>query len=84
MTYAIAAQEGNGIHVSNCPCFVTSGNFPGISAKDMWLEIKEVFSLMYFTSFPDDASRLECMSTFMTLRFGYLKKRMILLKYSFM
>ncbi|XP_023530160.1 non-lysosomal glucosylceramidase isoform X1 [Cucurbita pepo subsp. pepo] len=41
VTYAIAAQEGNGIHVSNCPCFVTSGNFPGISAKDMWLEIKE-------------------------------------------
>ncbi|XP_022158766.1 non-lysosomal glucosylceramidase isoform X2 [Momordica charantia] len=41
VTYAIAAQEGNGVHVSNCPCFVTSGNFQGISAKDMWLEIKE-------------------------------------------
>lgn len=49
MTYAIAAQEGNGVHVSDCPCFVTSGNSQGISAKDMWLEMKEVFSLMYFT-----------------------------------
>ncbi|KAL0533325.1 hypothetical protein IC582_030141 [Cucumis melo] len=41
VTYAIAAQEGNGVHVSDCPCFVISGHSQGISAKDMWLEIKE-------------------------------------------
>lgn len=42
VTYAIAAQETDGIHVSKCPCFIISGNSEGITARDMWLEIKEV------------------------------------------
>ena len=42
LTYAIAAEEKDGVHVSECPCFLTSGNSPGLTAKDMWNEIKEV------------------------------------------
>ncbi|KAL6964480.1 glucosylceramidase, partial [Sarracenia purpurea var. burkii] len=42
ITFAIAAEETNGVHVSKCPCFVIDGNSQGISAKDMWHEIKEV------------------------------------------
>ncbi|KAK0589793.1 hypothetical protein LWI29_018592 [Acer saccharum] len=41
VTFAIAAQETDGVHVSECPCFVISGNSDGITAKDMWHEIKE-------------------------------------------
>ncbi|XP_041011954.1 non-lysosomal glucosylceramidase isoform X1 [Juglans microcarpa x Juglans regia] len=41
VTFAIAAEETDGVHVSECPCFVISGNSQGISAKDMWQEIKE-------------------------------------------
>uniref|UniRef100_A0A2P2LND9 Non-lysosomal glucosylceramidase n=1 Tax=Rhizophora mucronata TaxID=61149 RepID=A0A2P2LND9_RHIMU len=41
VTFAIAAQETHGIHVSKCPCFVISGNSQGITARDMWNEIKE-------------------------------------------
>ncbi|XP_059447345.1 uncharacterized protein LOC132178805 isoform X2 [Corylus avellana] len=41
VTFAIAAEETDGIHVSECPCFLISGNSQGISAKEMWQEIKE-------------------------------------------
>ncbi|CAN1355452.1 Non-lysosomal glucosylceramidase [Linum perenne] len=41
MTFAIAAQESKGVCVSKCPCFLISGNSEGVSAKDMWDEIKE-------------------------------------------
>ncbi|KAK1440393.1 hypothetical protein QVD17_06218 [Tagetes erecta] len=41
VTFAIAAQETNHVHVSECPSFVTSGDFQGFTAKDMWQEIKE-------------------------------------------
>lgn len=41
VTYAIAAEETNAVRVSECPCFVVSGNSQGITAKDMWNEIKE-------------------------------------------
>lgn len=41
VTFAIAAEETADVHVSECPCFVISGNSNGITAKDMWNEIKE-------------------------------------------
>ncbi|XP_058181290.1 uncharacterized protein LOC131299569 isoform X2 [Rhododendron vialii] len=41
VTFAIAAEETDGVHVSECPCFVIDGNSRGITAKDMWHEIKE-------------------------------------------
>ncbi|KAM0977475.1 hypothetical protein ACFX13_020580 [Malus domestica] len=41
VTFAIAAQETDGVHVSECPCFVISGDSKGVTAKDMWSEIKE-------------------------------------------
>ncbi|XP_030955434.1 non-lysosomal glucosylceramidase-like isoform X2 [Quercus lobata] len=41
VTFAIAAEETDGVHVSECPYFVISGNSQGITAKDMWQEIKE-------------------------------------------
>ncbi|KAF2290445.1 hypothetical protein GH714_013213 [Hevea brasiliensis] len=40
LTYAIAAQETPDVHVSECPCFLISGNSQGFTAKDMWDEIK--------------------------------------------
>lgn len=42
VTFAIAAEQTEGIHVSECPRFVISGNSKGITAKEMWSEIKEV------------------------------------------
>ncbi|CAM8914689.1 unnamed protein product [Rhodiola kirilowii] len=41
VTFCIAAQETPEVHISVCPQFVVSGNMQGISAKDMWREIKE-------------------------------------------
>ncbi|KAL8205877.1 hypothetical protein R6Q57_009428 [Mikania cordata] len=41
VTFAIAAQETNHVHVSECLSFVTSGDFQGFTAKDMWQEIKK-------------------------------------------
>ncbi|XP_076896835.1 uncharacterized protein LOC143549958 [Bidens hawaiensis] len=41
VTFAIAAQETNHVHVSECPSFVTSGDFQGFTAKDMWQEIQQ-------------------------------------------
>ncbi|KAG8368893.1 hypothetical protein BUALT_Bualt15G0093900 [Buddleja alternifolia] len=50
VTFAIAAQETNGVHVSECPCFVISGNSQGITARDMWHEIKERGSFDHLNS----------------------------------
>lgn len=44
VTFAIAAEETNGVHISECPRFLIAGNSQGITAKDMWHEIKEVFT----------------------------------------
>ncbi|OAY39686.1 non-lysosomal glucosylceramidase isoform X1 [Manihot esculenta] len=41
VTFAVTAQETNGVHVSKCPRFVIYGNSQGITARDMWHEIKE-------------------------------------------
>ncbi|KAA8546212.1 hypothetical protein F0562_003049 [Nyssa sinensis] len=41
VTFAIAAEETPGVHVSECPRFLVSGNSHGITAKDIWHEIKE-------------------------------------------
>jgi non-lysosomal glucosylceramidase len=41
VTFAIAAQETDGVHVSECPYFLISGNSEGLTSKDMWQEIKE-------------------------------------------
>ncbi|XP_002525532.2 non-lysosomal glucosylceramidase isoform X1 [Ricinus communis] len=41
LTFAIAAQETPDVHVSECPCFLISGNSQGVTAKDMWDEIKK-------------------------------------------
>jgi non-lysosomal glucosylceramidase len=45
VTFAIAAEETEQVHVSECPVFVISGFYEGISAKDMWHEIKQVMDL---------------------------------------
>ncbi|KAL5555108.1 hypothetical protein UlMin_037344 [Ulmus minor] len=41
VTFAIAAEETEDVHLSECPRFVISGNSKGITAKEMWSEIKE-------------------------------------------
>ncbi|XP_024026604.1 non-lysosomal glucosylceramidase [Morus notabilis] len=41
VTYAIAAEETADVHVSKCPCFLISGDFQGITAEDMWHQIKK-------------------------------------------
>ncbi|KAJ7946546.1 Non-lysosomal glucosylceramidase [Quillaja saponaria] len=41
VTFAISAEETDDVHISECPFFVISGDSPGITAKDMWHEIKE-------------------------------------------
>ncbi|RCV37674.1 hypothetical protein SETIT_8G081900v2 [Setaria italica] len=41
VTFAIAAQEKEDIHISECPCFLISGNSDGFTAKDMWNSVKE-------------------------------------------
>ncbi|PON61857.1 Beta-glucosidase GBA2-type [Parasponia andersonii] len=41
VTFAIAAEQTDGICVSECPRFVISGDSKGITAKEMWSEIKE-------------------------------------------
>ncbi|XP_052205754.1 uncharacterized protein LOC127810359 isoform X2 [Diospyros lotus] len=49
-TFAIAAEETKGVCVSECPCFVIAGNSLGITAKDMWHEIKEHGSFGFLNS----------------------------------
>ncbi|CAI9770156.1 unnamed protein product [Fraxinus pennsylvanica] len=41
VTFAIAAEETDVVRVSECPCFIISGNSQGNSAREMWHEIKE-------------------------------------------
>ncbi|XP_031502090.1 uncharacterized protein LOC116265547 [Nymphaea colorata] len=41
ITFAIASQETEDVHVSECPCFIVSGNGRGLSAEKMWCHIKE-------------------------------------------
>ncbi|KAI3854557.1 hypothetical protein MKW92_042089 [Papaver armeniacum] len=41
VTFAIAAQETADVKVSECPCFVISGNSNGLAAKDMWNAVKK-------------------------------------------
>ncbi|CAK9147309.1 unnamed protein product [Ilex paraguariensis] len=50
VTFAIAAEETDVVHVSKCPCFIISGNSQGITAKDMWNEIKERGSFDHLNS----------------------------------
>lgn len=42
VTFAIAAQEKEHIHISECPYFVISGSSDEFTAKDMWNSVKEV------------------------------------------
>lgn len=51
VTYAIAAEATDDVHVSLCPCFVISGESEGISAKDMWQEIKNVSTSFHYSPF---------------------------------
>ncbi|RDX85357.1 Non-lysosomal glucosylceramidase, partial [Mucuna pruriens] len=44
VTFAIAAEETEYVHISECPVFVISGAYDGISAKDMWHEVKQNLS----------------------------------------
>nr|XP_043621012.1 non-lysosomal glucosylceramidase-like [Erigeron canadensis] len=41
LTFAVAAQETDDVHISVCPSFVISGDFQGFTAADMWHEVKE-------------------------------------------
>ncbi|KAJ8529738.1 hypothetical protein K7X08_036573 [Anisodus acutangulus] len=41
VTFAIAAEENNAVHVSDCPFFVITGDSQGITAKDKWNEVKK-------------------------------------------
>ncbi|KAJ0087545.1 hypothetical protein Patl1_07696 [Pistacia atlantica] len=41
VSFAIAAKETADVFVTECPCFVISGDSRGITAKDMWNEIKK-------------------------------------------
>ncbi|KAJ7967972.1 Non-lysosomal glucosylceramidase [Quillaja saponaria] len=41
VTFAIAAEETDDVHISECPFFAISGDSQGFTAKDMWREIKE-------------------------------------------
>ncbi|CAI8604480.1 unnamed protein product [Vicia faba] len=40
LTFAIAAEKTEYVHISECPVFVIAGSHKGISAKDMWHEVK--------------------------------------------
>lgn len=41
VTFAIAAEENDAVHISECPFFVISGDSQGFTAKDMWNEVKK-------------------------------------------
>uniref|UniRef100_A0A0D6QZ21 NLGase n=2 Tax=Araucaria cunninghamii TaxID=56994 RepID=A0A0D6QZ21_ARACU len=42
ITFAIAAQQTSDVNVSLCPCFSMTGNDVNFSARDMWLQMKEL------------------------------------------
>ncbi|CAI8586429.1 unnamed protein product [Vicia faba] len=46
LTFAIAAEETEYVHISKCPVFVIFDSHKGISAKDMWHEVKQVMDLL--------------------------------------
>ncbi|XP_050920592.1 uncharacterized protein LOC127138238 isoform X1 [Lathyrus oleraceus] len=50
LTFAIAAEETEHVHISECPVFVISGSYDGISAKDMWNEVKQHGSFDHLNS----------------------------------
>ncbi|KAL2939448.1 Non-lysosomal glucosylceramidase [Bienertia sinuspersici] len=41
VSFAIAAEKKDGVNISECPCFVISGDSEGITAEDMWKEMKK-------------------------------------------
>ncbi|KAH6835988.1 Beta-glucosidase [Perilla frutescens var. hirtella] len=45
VTFAVAAQETDEVHVSECPCFSISGTSQPITAKQIWTQIQEHRSL---------------------------------------
>lgn len=47
VSFAILAENKDWVHISECPCFVISGDQEGITAKDMWQEMKEVGELTF-------------------------------------
>ena len=46
LTFAIAAEETEYVYISKCPVYVISSSHKGISAKDMWHEVKQVTNLL--------------------------------------
>lgn len=42
VTFAIAAEEANGVNVSQCSKFVITGTCDDFTAKDLWEEMKQV------------------------------------------
>jgi non-lysosomal glucosylceramidase len=52
VTFAIAAQETADVHVSECPCFLISGDSQDVSvtAKDMWDVIRKVWFFPFVAS----------------------------------
>ncbi|KAK8934626.1 hypothetical protein KSP39_PZI014350 [Platanthera zijinensis] len=41
VTFGIAAQQTEDVHVSDCPYFMISGNSAALTAKEMWRTVKE-------------------------------------------
>jgi uncharacterized protein (DUF608 family) len=41
LTYAIAAKQSKDVTISACPCFQVSGEGQGMTAKDLWVRMKE-------------------------------------------
>lgn len=41
LTFAIAAKQSSDVTLSACPCFQVSGGSQGITAKDLWAQMKE-------------------------------------------
>ncbi|KAE8698843.1 Cytochrome c [Hibiscus syriacus] len=50
VTFAIAAQEKDGVQISDCPCFLIRGNSQGITAKEMVINRGSNYSSMTIPS----------------------------------
>lgn len=48
VTFAISAQETADVCVSECPCFLISGESEIMTARDMWREIEKVSLFSWF------------------------------------
>lgn len=59
ITFAIAAKETSNVRVTECPCFVITGDSEGITAKDMWNEIKKVINLFYILPCPQNIQQFK-------------------------